>query len=147
MQDFPHRYVASAVAEVEGNIELRSSGLESIPTAAPAEFGGPGDLWSPETLLVGSIANCLILTFRAIARASSFEWISLECRVDGTLDRVERVTQFTAFTIHATLRLPASADAEKARRLLDKAEKNCLITSSLKAPCHLEAVVEVLEEA
>jgi organic hydroperoxide reductase OsmC/OhrA len=87
-------------------------------TAGPAEFGGPGDVWSPETMLVGSVANCFILSFRAIARASRFEWVSLSCDVAGTLDKVERVTQFTRFDLRAELTIAPGADEKKAHRLL-----------------------------
>jgi organic hydroperoxide reductase OsmC/OhrA len=77
--------------------------------ASPAEFGGPGDRWSPEALPEGSIADCFILTLRAVARASGVAWTSLECEVRGTPDRVERTPQFTAVVIHAHLNIPDGA--------------------------------------
>jgi organic hydroperoxide reductase OsmC/OhrA len=54
MQDYPHHYVVSADAPEKGVISVSSEGLETLPSLAPAEFGGPGDLWSPETFLVAS---------------------------------------------------------------------------------------------
>ena len=143
MQDLPHRYEVAAVASAEGNITLESSGLRSITSAAPLEFGGPGDLWSPETLLVAAVADCFILTFRAVARASKLSWVSLECHVDGTLDRVDRVMQFTAFRVRASLRVPSGTSEEQARRTLAKAEQTCLITNSLKCASHLETDVVI----
>jgi organic hydroperoxide reductase OsmC/OhrA len=74
MQAFPHRYAVATSAEPAGDVVLRSDGLEPLPTAAPAEFGGPGNRWSPETMLVGAVANCFVLTFRAIASASKLQW-------------------------------------------------------------------------
>lgn len=143
MQDLPHHYVVSAGAKAAGNVVLSSTGVDDLPSAAPAEFGGPGDQWSPESLLVAAVADCLILSFRAIARASRLEWSSLTCEVEGTLDRVDRVTQFTKFDVVARLDVPAETDVSKAERLLDKAEKVCLITNSLKADSHLKATVTV----
>ncbi|HUG92657.1 MAG TPA: OsmC family protein [Planctomycetaceae bacterium] len=143
MQPFPHRYSVAATAEVEGDVTLDSERLASIPSAPPVEFGGPGDRWSPETLLVAAVADCFVLTFRAIAAISKLSWLALECRVTGTVDRVERVTRFTEFTVHASLRVPPGANAEQARRLLEKAEQACLISNSLKAQSRLEAHVEV----
>jgi len=143
MQDLPHHYHVNASAEAEGNITLKAEDLPRIVTAPPAEFGGPGDQWSPETLLVGAVADCFILTFRAIARASKLEWTNLECSAEGVLDRVERVTRFTAFTVRATLTVPAGSDPDKARRLLEKAEGACLVTRSMLAEAHLEAEVIV----
>ena len=143
MQDLPHHYTAAALAGAEGEITLESPGLAAIASAAPAEFGGPGNRWSPETLLVASMADCFTLSFRAVARASKLEWVSLRCEVEGTLARVERTTQFTEFTVRASLRVPAGADEARARSLLEKAEKVCLITNSLKGTTHLEAKVEI----
>jgi peroxiredoxin-like protein len=143
MQDLPHHYLVSANAETEGNIALKADDLPQLVSAPPAEFGGPGDQWSPEHLLVASVADCFILTFRAIARASKLEWTGLECSAEGTLDRVERVTRFTGFTVQATLSVPAGTDTDKAQRLLEKSEAACLITNSLSADAHLEAEVVV----
>lgn len=85
------------------------------------------------------------LTFRAVARASDLPWTSLDCDVTGTLDRVDRVTYFSGFDVRARLTVPEGVNAELARRALEKAERNCLITSSLKGPVHLDAAVEVEE--
>jgi organic hydroperoxide reductase OsmC/OhrA len=141
MQDFPHLYRASADAATEGDIHLRSNDLPALRTASPAEFGGPGDRWSPETLLTGAVADCFILTFRAVAKASKLPWTALHCEVTGTLDRVDRVTQFTGFELHVDLHVPEGVDPELARKSLEKAERNCLITSSLKGTVHLHSVV------
>ena len=143
MQDLPHQYRVSADAKSSGNVTLASNGVPDLASAPPAEFGGPGDQWSPESLLVAAVADCFILSFRAIARASRLEWDALCCSVDGTLDRVDRVTQFTGFKVSATLHVPTGTDEEKARRLLEKAEHVCLITNSLKAESHLETTVDV----
>ena len=100
MQNLPHRYRVSAAVEAESAVQLTSNGLPALESAAPAEFGGPGDKWSPETLLVAAVADCFILTFKAIARASKFSWVSLSCAVEGTLDTIDRLTQFTTFEVN-----------------------------------------------
>lgn len=141
MQDLPHHYVVNAAAEGDSHVMISSSGLPSLETAGPPEFGGPGDVWSPETLLVGTVANCFILTFRAVARASRFEWQALACKVVGTLEKIEKVTQFTRFDLEVSLSVRSGSDEAKARRLLDKAEHHCLITNSMKAASHLTAEV------
>ncbi len=143
MQDFPHRYVVSASTTTDQSVNLSSPGLADLTTAGPAEFGGPGDLWSPETLLVGAVADCFVLSFRAIARAAKLEWDSLDCEATGILDKVERVTQFTRFDVRAELTVPPGTNTEKAHKLLEKAEKHCLITNSMKAPSTLDASVRV----
>jgi len=143
MQDLPHQYIVSADGKSRGNVVLSADGVADLESASPVHFGGPGDHWSPEHLLVATVADCFILSFRAVARASRLDWDSLSCSVDGTLDKVDRVTQFTDFKVFATLHLPSGSDEEKAQRLLEKAEHVCLITNSLKADSHLEATVHV----
>jgi peroxiredoxin-like protein len=143
MLEFPHHYRVGAAAAADGDVELKSDRLPRMRSASPAEFDGPGDRWSPETLLVGAVADCFILTFRAIARASQLPWTLLECDATGTLDRVDRVTQFTRLDLHAHLAVPAGTDVALARRLLEKAERGCLVSNSLKADVHLEADVDV----
>jgi organic hydroperoxide reductase OsmC/OhrA len=133
MQGYPHHYLASATGENEGNVVVSGEGLPPIDTQSPPQYGGPLGVWSPETMLSAAVANCFVLSFRAIARASKFEWTSLECNVDGTLDRPERATFFTAFNVHAVLKVPAGVKIELAQRLLEKAEDICLITASLKS--------------
>jgi peroxiredoxin-like protein len=143
MQDFPHHYDVSASADAEGSITSSVDNLPSLTVAAPKEFDGPGDQWSPEHLLSASVANCFVLTFRAVAQASRLEWSHLDVSARGTLDRVERVMKFTAFTVSARLTVPADIDPAKATRIMEKAEAACMITNSLSAECHLEAEVVV----
>ena len=133
MDAYPHHYRVQAAAQAEGSVGLASERLPSLSSAPPVQFGGPGDQWSPETLLVAASADCLILTFRAIARASKLPWVRVDCDAEGVLDRVDGVTRFTQMRLNARLVLPAGGDLERARRLIEKAEKTCLITCSLKA--------------
>jgi len=144
MQPFPHHYTVTALGSAEGEVQLESERLPVLASAPPSEFGGPGDRWSPESLCVGAVADCFVLTFRAIARASKLPWMSLRCNAEGTLDRIERVTQFTSFLLRATLQVPPGTDEARARQLLERAEQTCLISQSLKGTSHLEAKVETL---
>jgi organic hydroperoxide reductase OsmC/OhrA len=146
MQHLPHRYAVTATGSGLGDIELNAERLPTLRSASPPEFDGPGDRWSPETLLVAAIGDCLILTFRAVARASGLAWTSLECSVTGTLDRVERTTRFVAFDIRARLHVPSGTDPDRARRALEKAEQNCLISNSLSGAIHLMPTIDVAKE-
>lgn len=143
MQEYPHHYHVSAQAPARGEILVSSPGLEDLTTLAPAEFGGPGDLWSPETLLVAAVADCFILTFRAIARGSRFEWNAVSCDVEGILNRVDNVTRFTDYHMKVALRIPAGMDPAKADRLARRSEEVCLVTRSLNGNFHLKVDVTV----
>lgn len=141
MQGFPHSYVVSATTTEASEVTLSSPGAEDLKSAPPVEFGGPGDRWSPETLLTAAVADCFVLSFKAIARASKFSWNELECDVDGKLDRVNGQLEFTGFSVNARLIIDAGADAAKGEKLLHKAEKACLITNSLSCTSELNAEV------
>jgi organic hydroperoxide reductase OsmC/OhrA len=146
MQEFPHHYSVSAAAVTHGDIELRAAHVPNLHTDSPAEFDGPGDRWSPETLLVGAVGDCFAITFRGVARASKLPWTSLRCDVTGTLERIDRSTQFTAFELHAHLDVPAGTSVEHAQRVLEKAERSCLITNSLKGAVRLLTDIDVAAE-
>jgi len=143
MHPYPHTYIASAEGEAHGSVAVTSPKLPSIETAPPPEFGGPGGVWSPETLLCASLADCFVLTFRAVSRAARFAWLQLDCRVEGVLERVGQNSQFTRYTTFARLRVAAGTDTAKARELLERAEHGCLIANSLRGARSLEMQVLV----
>lgn len=141
MSQFPHTYSVSGSANAEGDVSLEASGLPTLHSAPPKEFGGPGDKWSPEDLIVAAVADCFVLSFRAVAAASKLEWTSLSCDVEGVLDRVERDVKFTEMKINAALTVPEGVDEGRAQRSLEKAEKMCFITNSLNSEVHLEFTI------
>ena len=143
MHPFPHLYSVRSQSTPAGVVTLTMPGLAPLESAAPKEFDGPGDRWSPEGFLTAAVADCFILSFRAIAAASKFEWTQLEASTEGRLDRLEGKMRFTQFTTRATLKVPPGTDLDRARRLLERAEQSCLIANSLCAERHLEASVEV----
>ncbi len=133
MQAFPHHYTATVDAKVTGNLKISSHDLPVIESAPPVQFDGPGGLWSPEDLLVASVADCFVLSFKAVARASKIEWESISCESIGELDRVDGKTLFTKITNKLNLIIPEGDSIEKAEKILHKAEAVCLITNSLTA--------------
>jgi peroxiredoxin-like protein len=145
MDPLPHHYRVSGSARNDSNVTLKVADLPEIISSPPLEFGGPGGQWSPETLLVAAVADCFILSFRAIAKASHMEWTELLCEASGTLNREDRVTHFTHMTVSAVLTVPSGTDTEKAEKLLHKAEASCLISNSLNAQRSLEAIVTVAD--
>ena len=141
MHPYPHTYIAAASGGPSGPVPVTAPGAPELATAAPPQFDGPEGFWSPETLLTASVANCFILTFRALSRAARLEWLRLECKVEALLEKVEGVTQFSKFTTVATLTVASGADPAKAKQLLEKAEHGCLVANSLRGKRTLEASV------
>ncbi len=147
MKPYPHQYAAYASARAIGSVAISAPALPAIETAPPSEFDGPGGAWSPETLLCAAVADCFILTFRGFARAAHFNWIALDCRVEGVLEHTGDQTAFTRFATTVRLTLPPGADHVKARLLLGRAEHACLIANSLRGERTLSAEVVTAEAA
>jgi organic hydroperoxide reductase OsmC/OhrA len=141
MQPFPHHYQVAAQAQPTGDVSITAKDLPALATNAPVEFDGPGGRWSPEALLTAAVADCFVLSFRAIARASKLEWTGLGVEAQGTLERIEGVSRFTRFEVTVRLKVPPGTDSARAQKLLEKAESICLITNSLTAERHLNATV------
>jgi organic hydroperoxide reductase OsmC/OhrA len=140
--DFHHFYTATAKATGSGSVNIDIEGLDSLESNAPKEFGGPGDKWSPEDLLVAAVADCFALSFRAVAGMSKYtSWKDLSCEVTGELDKADTGVQFVGFKVKARLVVDADADVARAENLLKKAKGACFITNSLKAPAELETEV------
>ncbi len=145
MKPYPHTYRVSARGATAGSVVVASQAVPDIQSAPPPDFDGPGDVWPPETLLVAAVADCFILTFRGVARAAHLDWEQLECHVEGILERVSGVTQFSNFSTRAKLTVKAGSDSAKAQEVLQRAEKGCLIVNSLRGERHLQA--ELIESA
>jgi organic hydroperoxide reductase OsmC/OhrA len=147
MKPYPHHYAASASARAIGSVAICAPDLARIETAPPPEFDGPEGIWSPETLLCATVADCFILTFRAIARAAHFNWIAVDCRVEGVLEQLGGTTQFTSFATTVRLTVSPSVEHAKARLLLGRAEQACLIANSLRGERTLSIEVVTAESA
>jgi peroxiredoxin-like protein len=138
MKPLPHRYAARIAGGPEGYATLSSAGVPDLRSAPPEDFGGPGDAWSPEQLLLAAVESCFLLTFRAVAQASGLAWASMSVEAEGVVDRANGVTRFTEIVLRPRVALPAGADWVRVQRALEKAERACLVSSSLATPIRLE---------
>ena len=137
MKAFPHTYTATASAEPTGNVISSLENGCTVEVAPPVEFDGTGDVWSPEELLMAAVANCLVLSFKSIARAYDLNWLHIECAADGQLEKVERRVKFTRVHTRVKLTIASAEDKDKAKRILEKSEDTCFITNSMSAETSL----------
>ncbi len=138
MKPLPHVYDVKLSGGSAGYATLSAPALPDLRVAPPSDFGGPGDAWSPEHLLMAAVEACLLLTLRAVARASRIEFTALELSGEGTVDRADGVTRFTEIVLRPRLTLAAGTSREQALRVLEKSEKACLVSASLVTPIRLE---------
>jgi uncharacterized OsmC-like protein len=143
MKPLPHRYEVRVAGGPAGPAILASPGVPDLATAAPEDFGGPGNAWSPEQLLLAAVEACFLMTFRSIADASRIDFTSLAVDGHGMVDHANGGMRFTEIVLRARLVLPAGVDPTRARRALEKAEKMCLVSASLSTPIRLEPAIDV----
>jgi peroxiredoxin-like protein len=105
-------------------------------------MGIPG-IWSPEHLLVAAVNSCYMTTFLAIAENFKLAFESLDCKAVGLLEQPEGKYLITTVLLKPVLVINDEHNAEKAMRVLEKTEKACLISNSIKANIKLDAVVKV----
>jgi peroxiredoxin-like protein len=146
-----HSYNVSLQWEQDRKGTLRSPELpQSIEVATPPDFpkGMPG-IWSPEHLFIAAAASCLMTTFLAIAENSKLEYSAFACTAQGIVDKVEGKFQVTEIVLQPSVTVANEALIEKAQRVLDMSERNCLITHSMKTAVKMEPTVLVhsLEDA
>lgn len=117
---------------------------DTFEVATPPEFpkGMPG-IWSPEHLFVAAVVSCLMTTFLAVAENSKLEFISFDCNAVGTIEQVEGKYKVTHITLKPVLVIPATQREDRALRIIEMAEKHCLISNSITTEVHLEPSVVV----
>jgi peroxiredoxin-like protein len=120
---------------------MASAGKSEIQVATPPEFKGHEGIWSPEDLFVASANVCVMTTFLAVAERAGLAFSSYESTAEGRLDLVDGKFQFTTITIRPSITLKSGDDMAQAKELIEKAERNCLISNSMKATVTLEPVI------
>lgn len=125
--------------------ELSASGLPRLHVDAPPEFKGHEGSWTPEHLFVGAVNSCFMTTFLAIAENSKLDFVSFKAAAEGKLEKREgQGFSITEIVLRPQLAIRNARDAERAARILEKAEKHCLISNSIKTEVHLEPKIEVI---
>lgn len=121
---------------------LAADGLPSLEVATPPDFpGGHPGIWSPEHLYTAAAEACLMTTFLAIAANSKLAFKSYESAAEGTLEKTESGFLMTRITLRPKVVVTDASQIERAQRILEKAEKLCLISNSMKTRVDLVSEV------
>lgn len=126
-----------------GIVEADSSIPRTINFSAPPEFGGEPGMWTPEHFLLAGVSTCYVATFRGMAANSKLDFHGLEVAVEGTIEKQEGGLRFTRIVLHPVVTIDREEDRERAGRLLEKAERGCLIARSIQATFVLEPKILV----
>ena len=107
---------------------------QSVEIATPPQFPkGLEDIWSPEHLFTAAVSSCLMTTFLAIAENSKLDFLNFECKSKGKLEQVEGKFLMTEIILEPSVTIKNESEREKALKVLEKSEINCLISNSIKS--------------
>jgi organic hydroperoxide reductase OsmC/OhrA len=114
---------------------LTADGPPAILSGPPADFPmGEAERWSPEHLLLGSLASCTMISFLAHAEHKGVEVLEYSSEIGGTVMRRIEDSRYAFVHIHQRPRIVVAAgQAERARELIGKAERDCFISASTTA--------------
>ncbi len=121
---------------------LSSAGLPQLGVATPPEFpGGHPGIWSPEHLFVAAAEVCLMSTFLAIAENSKLAFSEYASEAEGILEKTDHGYMITEIRIRPRIKIAEESAKEAALKILEKAERLCLISNSMKTRVVLEPQV------
>ena len=82
-------------------------------------------------------------TFLAIAENSKLDFIDFSCHSKGTLEQVDGQMMMSEILLEPTVTIMDEAHRDKALRILEKSERACLISHSVKSKITMVPVVVV----
>lgn len=118
---------------------------QNIEVATPPQFPkGIEGVWSPEHLFTAAVSSCLMTTFLAIAENSKLEFSDFQCKAKGKLEQVEGKFLMTEVILEPVVTIKNESEREKAERVLQKSEANCLISNSVKSKITMIPQIKVM---
>lgn len=82
-------------------------------------------------------------TFLSFADRANLDFLSYKSEADGILDKVEKSLLMTRIHIKPTITVASEADRAEALKLIERAERYCLISNSIKSEVTIEPTVVV----
>jgi organic hydroperoxide reductase OsmC/OhrA len=133
-----YKYTTSVLWKSEKKGTLTVAGKPPVEVATPPEFKGHEGIWSPEDLYVAAVNSCIMTTFLAFAGRAGLAFEGYESEAEGALEFVDERLVFTKIVVRPKVTLRPGADRKLAEEILHKAEKNCLVSNSLRTEVILE---------
>ncbi len=127
-----------------GYQSLITNGRHAIVGDEPAASAGTDLGFSPEDLILSSIAMCKVATVRYIARKNKWE----NGEVDGEFELNVKRGEAGKLSTHVTAKIKIEGEltAEQKRELLKQADA-CYVHRMIEGEWNIENAVELTEEA
>ncbi len=144
------RLTISVRSATEGDDPMRCRIVSEPAVGEPAAWdaaahpmaGGDGALPCSGDLLLASLAACQEITLRMVAAAMGIALRRVEVTVEGDMDfrgtmGIDPETPVGFQRIRTDIRIDADAPADRLQRLAQRAERYCVVASTLRQPPEL----------
>lgn len=121
---------------------MHAGGKPGIRVASPPEFGGPPNTWSPEDMVAGAVASCIMTTSLFFLEKSGIEPLSYLSNATATMNKTKNGLAFTGVEVNVTVTVGSQEEIDKAYVAVEKAEGSCPVSKSLTCPVSLKVKVE-----
>jgi organic hydroperoxide reductase OsmC/OhrA len=137
-----HVFDSSVQWQGDGEGWISAPGLSPMSVGLPPAFGGAGNQWTPESLLVASVEACTMLTFIAYAKRKGLEPIRYWSSASGILGRDESgKTRFLELTVRPMVEVANESEVSTAQNIFGAIDGKCFIGSSLKIDPKVEPTI------
>ncbi len=131
-------YETSVVWTEEKKGETHAGGKPPIEVATPPEFGGPPNIWTPEDLLTSSAASCIMTSTLFFAEKAGIEMRSYMSNASGVMEKTPNGLAITRITVEVAITLVDASQEAAIRKAVDRAERTCPISKSLRCPVEVK---------
>lgn len=122
----------------EGYIE---AGNLKTKISIPPEMDGPGIGTNPDEMLLGAAATCYVITLAAMIERANLPLQEMSLESEGIVDVSNGVFSYKKIIHKPTVALTSKAtsdDYSKLEKLVEKAEKTCMISRAIQGNVKLE---------
>ena len=138
-----HRYGVRTEWHDGRRVRLEAPGKPHLDVALPADFkNGVAGVWSPEELLIASLATCFELTVIGVAGHRNVPLHSLRVDATGYVERKSHLYRLVVLELDVLAETDAGYEPE-VERIAAIAEEGCLVGNALDVPVRMEIETRV----
>lgn len=112
----------------------------------PREMDGPGVGTNPDEMLLGAAATCYVITLAAMIERAEIPLQEMSLQSEGIVDVTNGVFTYKKIIHRPEVQLTQEAtekDGKLLRRLVERAEDNCMISRAIKGNVEVEVEAEI----
>ena len=135
------QYETTVVWKAAKEGKLHAGGNPEVCVAAPPDFGGPHNDWSPDQLLAGAVGTSLMTSTLYYLERAGVDLRSYMSNVTVTINKAGEGLAFTEVSVEISMAVADEGDIKKARNAVLCAKKACPVSNALQCPVRVHADV------